>query len=337
MTAPPQTAAQPEAPAPPIAAVPAAVEIQLEESTGPVDGGESMAAPLGSSGPLDPALAFPPSEPQGAEGPQPAAPPRSGQSKDFWDGFYGEEQEAAAMQGEPAAIAGEPAAMPGEPAAIEGEPAEMPGESAGIAEAPAAQVPPDQASGFQLRDDREDASDDDTARVGGYGSGLFTDDAGNPVQAPAFAEDESAGGEDRAWSYYDDADGEQADGERADGERADGDRGWSYDDDPAEQAGAQASDSEEPPAFRSPVADREDLVVSAKSSRFSDIVGWRPSLPSFSLGSSALGTRARDALGVLDAILEENGTDDIPKSFIIGLGGFAALLGVVAFLIVLFG
>ena len=294
------------------------MEIQLEESTGPVDGGEPMAAPLGSSGPLDPALAFPPSEPQGAEGPPPAAPPRSSQSKDFWDGFYSEEQEAAEMQGEPAAIAGEPAAMPGE--------------SAAIAEAPAAQVPPDQASGFQLRDDREDASDDDAAKFGGYGSGLFTDDGDNPVQAPAFADDESAGGEDRAWSYYDDADGEQADGEQADG-----DRGWSYDDDPAEQAGVEASDSEEPPAFRAPVADREDLVVSAKSSRFSDIVGWRPSLPSFSFGSSALGTRARDALGVLDAILEENGTDDIPKSFIIGLGGFAALLGVVALLIVLFG
>jgi hypothetical protein len=192
------------------------------------------------------------------------------------------------------------------------------------------QVATDQASGFLLQDDREDASDDDAAKVGGYGSGLFKDDADSQVQPPPFGEDESADGEDRVWSYYDEADGEQADGEQADG-----DRGWSYDDDPAE-AGAEEDDADEPPAFRSPVADREDLVVSAKSSRFSGIAGWRPSLPSF-FGSSALGTRARDALGVLDAILEENGTDDIPKSFIIGLGGFAALLGVVALLIVLFG
>ena len=59
-------------------------------------------------------------------------------------------------------------------------------------------------------------------------------------------------------------------------------------------------------------------------------------MPDFSFGSSSLGTKARDALTVLDAILEENGTEDIPRSFLIGLGGFAGFLALVAILVVIF-
>jgi hypothetical protein len=175
------------------------------------------------------------------------------------------------------------------------------------------------ASGFRLEDD--DAEEDPgprAPRLGGYGSDLFAEEGDGPAFAPAFGDVEEPDGKERAWSYYDD---EDSDDEK---------RSWSYDD------GAATVD-EEPPSFRSPAADRDDLVGASSTSRMRAAAGWRPSMPSFSFGSSELGMRARDALSVIDAILEENGTEDIPKSFIIGLGGFAALLGIIAVLVVLFG
>ena len=290
----------------PIAAAPAAaVEIQLEQSTGPAGGDGPVAAPTPPGAqPIDPALAFPLEAAPGTDPQPPAAAPRSGQAKDFWDGFYAEEQEAAAMPGEPVAVA----------------------------EVSAGEAPADQASEFHLEDGREgsvpdDAAEDDAAKVGGYGSGLFTEDAVTAAEVPAFGAGEPAAEDERGWSYYDDADREQAEDEP----------GWSYNDDQPEEAGASDADAGDPADVASDAADREELVVTAKTSRLKGITGWRPSLPSFGLGSSALGMRARDVLGMLDSILEENGTEDIPKSFIIGLGGFAILLGVVAVLVVAFG
>jgi hypothetical protein len=55
-----------------------------------------------------------------------------------------------------------------------------------------------------------------------------------------------------------------------------------------------------------------------------------PGRPSFSFGASEFGMRARDALSVLDSILEENGTEDIPRGLIIGLFVFVGLLALVA-------
>ena len=196
----------------------------------------------------------------------------------------------------------------------------MPGEPVAVAEVSAGEAPADQASEFHLEDGREgsvpddaaadDAAPDDAAKVGGYGSGLFTEDAVTAAEVPAFGAGEPA---------------------------AEDERGWSYNDDQPEEAGASDADAGDPADVASDAADREELVVTAKTSRLKGITGWRPSLPSFGLGSSALGMRARDVLGMLDSILEENGTEDIPKSFIIGLGGFAILLGVVAVLVVAFG
>lgn len=176
-----------------------------------------------------------------------------------------------------------------------------------------AQVEP--AAGFQLQDDVDDTAAE--PRVGGFGSGLFSEEDDKPAHPPALGSD-TGDSQDRSWSYNDAEDGAT-------------DRGWSYGDDAAEE------ETEAPPAFQSPEADREDLVDSPRGSRFAAITGWRPSLPSFSFGPSGLGMRARGALSLLDAILEENGTEDISKTLIIGLGGFAVLLGTVAVLVVLFG
>ena len=77
----------------------------------------------------------------------------------------------------------------------------------------------------------------------------------------------------------------------------------------------------------------EDLVPSSKGSGIAALLAWRPSMPgrpSFSFGASGIGMRAREALSVLDSILEENGTEDIPKGLIVGLFVFVGLLALVA-------
>ena len=115
---------------------------------------------------------------------------------------------------------------------------------------------------------------------------------------------------------------------------------YSLDGKPKEQkqeAEPSALPSEAPSPQPAEPIPEEEPVPAAKGSRFAAVAGWRPSLPSFKMGSSELGMRAREALSVLDAILEENDTDDIPKGFIVGLGGLAALLGLIALLVVLFG
>lgn len=164
-------------------------------------------------------------------------------------------------------------------------------------------------SEFQLESAAEDGDEEATGapKVTGYGSGLFTEDDDTPHEyPPAFegAGDEAGdeAGEERAWSY----------------------------DDPAPH------DPESPdptPAFTSPAADREDLVPSSKGSGIAALLAWRPSMPgrpSFSFGASGIGMRAREALSVLDSILEENGTEDIPKGLIVGLFVFVGLLALVA-------
>ena len=63
---------------------------------------------------------------------------------------------------------------------------------------------------------------------------------------------------------------------------------------------------------------------------------WRPSMPgtpSFSFGASGFGKRARDAISVLDSILEENGTEDIPRGLIVGLFVFVGVMAVVALIV----
>ncbi len=207
-------------------------------------------------------------------------------SGDFWDGFHAEEREA-----------GLESALPD------------------LAEE--ATAPADTGSThFRL----EEPDDDEGAqRVGGWGSGLFTeeDDAAQ-TYPPAFGGSGEAQ-EDRGWSFYED----EGTGE---------DRGWSYDD--PEPVRRDEQDEEDAPAFRSPAADREELVE--KSSRMKDITSWRPSMPSFTLGGSSLGMRAREALEVLDAILEENGTEDIPRSFIVGLVALVGILALLALVAVIF-
>jgi len=177
-------------------------------------------------------------------------------------------------------------------------------------------------------------------KVGGFGSGLFTEDDDEAAHLPAFGQADDGGtGEDRSWSYYDGEDGDGKDGDDKDGDDKDGDdkdgdeedRGWSYDD---PEKGDPTPD-DDPPAFRSPAAGREELVSTSMSSRIAGVAGWRPSLPSFSLGGSALGMRARNAISILDSILEENGTEDIPKSMILGFAGVAGLLALVAVIAVL--
>jgi hypothetical protein len=220
---------------------------------------------------------------------QPQAAPSPPPDGDFWDGFRSEEQQAGVQPPVPPS-----------------------GDGTAVGEEPTVD--------FEL-EDRDGA--DDAPKVGGWGSGLFTEeDDGEPVYPPAFGRlDEGAAGENRGWSYYDD-----------DGDTAEGDRGWSYDD-PAPVKKAAVAE-EDPPEFRSPSADREELVE--KSSRMKDIASWRPSMPSFALGGSSIGMRARDAIEVLDAILEENGTEDIPRSFIVGLGALVAVLALLALIAVIF-
>lgn len=169
---------------------------------------------------------------------------------------------------------------------------------------------------------RLEPSDEDgePARVGGYGSGLFTEEEA-PIP-PAFGGGAGAADEgDRSWSYYD-GDGDDDTTE---------DRGWSYGDPTSE---VEVKENEETPEFRSPAADRDELVE--KSSRMKDVAAWRPSMPSFTLGGSELGMRARDAISVLDSILEENGTEDIPRSFLIGLGALAIVLALIVILALVF-
>jgi hypothetical protein len=169
-----------------------------------------------------------------------------------------------------------------------------------------------------------EAPDDAVAEestVGGWGSGLFTEeDDGEPAYPPAFrGSDETVEGEDRAWNLNEDANLDASE-----------DRGWSYDDPKPEEP----TEEEEPPAFKSPAADRDDLVE--KSSRLRDAAAWRPSLPTFSLGGSSLGMRARGVLEVLDAVLEENGTEDIPRSFLVGLLGLVGVLALIALIAFIF-
>jgi hypothetical protein len=182
------------------------------------------------------------------------------------------------------------------------------------AAATAAPTPPE----IQLEAAEEVAAEESSA-VGGWGSGLFTEgDDAEPGYPPAFrGSGETAEGEDRAGSLHED-------GDESGGEGADEDRGWSYDDPKPEDP----TEDEDPPAFKSPAADRDDLVE--KSSRLRDAAAWRPSMPSVSLGGSSLGMRARSVLEVLDAVLEENGTEDIPRSFLVGLLGLVAVLALIA-------
>jgi hypothetical protein len=170
-----------------------------------------------------------------------------------------------------------------------------------------------------------DAAAEESSRVGGWGSGLFTEETdGESAHPAAFGgTGETVEGEDRAWSFYED-------GSEDGGEDGGEGRGWSYDDPKPEEPTAD----EEPPDFKSPAADRDDLVE--KSSRLRDAAAWRPSVPSFSLGGSSLGMRARGVLEVLDAVLEENGTEDIPRSFLVGLlslVGVLALIALIAFIL----
>jgi hypothetical protein len=162
------------------------------------------------------------------------------------------------------------------------------------------------------------------SRVGGYGSGLFTEEEAS--RPPAFGGTEDGDGAERPWSDDDKEGGEAGEGEESE------DRGWSYDDPKPEEKDPEEEQDE--PAFRSPNADREDLVE--KSSRMKDIAAWRPSMPSFTLGGSGIGMRAREAISVLDSILEENGTEDIPRSFLIGLGALAVVLTLLVILALVF-
>jgi hypothetical protein len=192
--------------------------------------------------------------------------------------------------------------------------------------APAAADDAPAVPGFHLEDDDPGETGPRAPRSGGYGSGLFTEEDDGRALAPAFAASNADDPEDRTWSFYDE-------------EEPVAERSWSYEDEPTGPA-AKAQD-EEPLESRPRTTDREVLVGADDGSRLAAVLGavkgWRPSSPSFSFGSSELGMRAREAVSVLDAILEENGTEDIPRSFILGLGGFAALLALVAVLVVLFG
>ncbi len=163
-------------------------------------------------------------------------------------------------------------------------------------------------SQFQLESAAETGDDEatDASKGAGYGSGLFTEDDETPTEdPPAFAEAGDESGEERAWSY----------------------------DDPA----PHELDSPDPTtAFTSPAADREDLVPSSGKSGIAALFAWRPSMPgtpSFSFGASGFGTRARDAISVLDSILEENGTEDIPRGLIVGLFVFVGVMAVVALIV----
>lgn len=204
-------------------------------------------------------------------------------SGDFWDGFHAEEHEAGVQ----------PPAVPDAPAMTDPSPAEI----------------------------RLEASEDEEqpAKVGGWGSGLFTEEDDERSYPPAFG-GSAESSEDRGWSYYDDED------------ESTQDRGWSYDD-PVPGSKRDDDDDDEEPAFRSPAADREELVE--KSSRLKDLTSWRPTMPSFD-GGSSLGMRAREAIEVLDAILEENGTEDIPRPMLIGLLGLVGVLALIALIAFIF-
>ena len=242
------------------------------------------AAPPNVEPPAPPATPAPTQPRQAPPLPSPgeAAPQAQPGSGDFWDGFHAEEQEAGVAPAVPSAEA--------MPAAIDESPAEI---------------------RLELSDEHAEPD-----RVGGYGSGLFTEEEATPP--PAFGGGAGAGDEgERSWSD-DDGDDDTAE-----------DRGWSYDDPTPE---VEVDEEEETPEFRSPAADRDELVE--KSSRLKDIAAWRPSVPR--LGGSELGMRARDAISVLDALLEENGTEDIPRSFLIGLGVLAVVLTLVVILALVF-
>ena len=161
---------------------------------------------------------------------------------------------------------------------------------------------------FQLESAAETGDDEatDASKVTGYGSGLFTEDDETPTEdPPAFVGAGDESGEERAWSY----------------------------DDPA----PRELDSPDPTtAFTSPAADREDLVPSSGKSGIAALFAWRPSMPgtpSFSFGATGFGMRARDAISVLDSILEENGTEDIPRGLIVGLFVFVGVMAVVALIV----
>ncbi|MCH8899673.1 MAG: hypothetical protein IH942_04145 [Acidobacteria bacterium] len=333
--APPLAPADPPAVAPPAAAPPPAVAIPPAAAVPPAPAASPSPAipvPTGAAPatPVPPVAATPPP----ATPPTPAAPP-------------GAAPPAAATptaQPPPDVVAAGAAAAAAARATVPGQPA-APGATADIRletdsgqeAAPAAPSPQptefwdgfhaeaDEAAGgsksdthpaegvvadtsgseFHLESAAEDGDEEATSdpKVTGYGSGLFTEDDETPSEyPPAFEGAGEEAGEERAWSY----------------------------DDPAPH------DPESPdptPAFTSPAADREDLVPSSGKSGIAALLAWRPSMPgrpSFSFGASGIGMRAREALSVLDSILEENGTEDIPKGLIVGLFVFVGLLALVA-------
>ena len=161
---------------------------------------------------------------------------------------------------------------------------------------------------FQLESAAETGEDEatDASKATGYGSGLFTEDDETATEyPPAFVGAGNESGEERAWSY----------------------------DDPA----PHELDSPDPTtAFTSPAADQEDLVPTRGKSGIAALFAWRPSMPgtpSFSFGASGFGMRARDAISVLDSILEENGTEDIPRGLIVGLFVFVGVMALVALIV----
>jgi hypothetical protein len=163
-------------------------------------------------------------------------------------------------------------------------------------------------SQFQLESAAETGDDEatDASKVTGYGSGLFTEDDETLTEdPPAFVGAGDESGEERAWSY----------------------------DDPAPH---ELDSSDPTTAFTSPAADQEDLVPSSGKSGIAALFAWRPSMPStpsFSFGASGFGMRARDAISVLDSILEENGTEDIPRGLIVGLFVFVGVMALVALVV----
>ncbi len=163
------------------------------------------------------------------------------------------------------------------------------------------------ASGFDLAGNE---TGDGPPKPAAFGSGLFTDeDEEGTDYRPAFSESD---------------------------DDAETDRGWSYDD-PDEESEDESADYA--PAFASPEPDGEDLAVAGAGGGLKRLFAWRPSMPEFSggsIGASGIGMWARDALSMLDALVEENGTEDIPRGLLSGLGVFAAFLGLVAVLIAIF-
>lgn len=274
----PPVASTPPAVAPTQAAAPPVATPTAQPPVDVVAAGAAAAAAARATAPAQPAAPAGPADIRlETDSGQEAVRTSPSLSNEFWDGFYAEEEEAAAGS--------EP-----DPLAVQGEVVDT-GESQ-----------------FHLESAAETGDDEatDASKVTGFGSGLITeDDETSSDYPPAFAEAGDEGGEERAWSY----------------------------DDPA----PHELDSPDPTtAFTSPAADREDLVPSSGKSGIAALFAWRPSMPgipSFSFGASGFGMRARDAISVLDSILEENGTEDIPRGLIVGLFAFVGVMALVALVV----